>query len=418
MLHKVHADPFRDSAVRVAPFQIGVAALLTMKFVVDGFYEYEAVRVAYLALLLLLSLCLVFVVRGFNSLNTRGRGNIFSLFVVVVLYSLAMIAVNGISISVVVEISKVVSPFVLYLLLVRRVSCGLVRWFGVGSLICLLALVASMPFSFSWKLWGQANTFVGWYFFKTDAAYAAVFSFLIVSIWRGRRVDWCLALAFLCAAAVVVAGNSRLNYVTFGLVCSYILIGVGVGFWSMLKICLIACFATLCGWYLYDGSNALSLFDYADIGAFSQGRSEIWGVLVDHGLSGFSITDWIWGRGLGADVDLSVRYGENGALAAHNEVLYLLLTQGFVGLLLYFLAWLFVYLDFLGRDCRPYVGWGFVLALCLLLIQSLTANVSGFTTKTWPVIYVAVLIVAASRERKKYLMADRAWRRDRMACYE
>jgi len=373
---------------------VGAPAVLflALKPVVDAFYAIEWVRVVY-------SLCLlVFIVFATIAISgplpqTSRRGNLLTLAAVLLAYGLLLISKNGVSALSVGEYAKILSPFAIYLLLSRRISTGYSVVLMLSAAVTLIGAAVLMPFEFGWQTWGFTRTFVGWYYFKTDVAFAAVTSLLMIALYRRFVFDLWVALAAVTTVAIVVGANARLNYVTLGLVLSFILIKSRPDFVALAKVVTSAGVASLLAFVAYDHESALGLFEgITELESYTQGRAEIWEILISMGLAHFDLNAWLFGSGFGADVDLTMRFASGPeAYTAHNELLYLVLTQGLVGCVLYICAWGLLVRDATRYQWPPFLSGVVPLAVSVLVVQSLTANVSPFTTKTWPIVFIAFL---------------------------
>jgi hypothetical protein len=254
-----------------------------------------------------------------------------------------------------------------------------------------------LPLDFGWKNWGGAYTFKGYYFFKTDLAYSLSFSVLILAIYY-RFASHRLLLFFITLAAVqVVLANSRLNYLTYGVVMVYVAFKGGISLRTMISYGLL--FAVLGGVVAYSVvSNKLLGFNFDSLGAFTQGRHLIWDKMLSS-FAGFSPSEWLFGKGMYADLLLSAeKMSIYLAHNAHNELLHLIYTQGTVGFLFYVFLWYsmfrIAYASGVSKFLRS-AGW---VAAGLFVLQSMTAVVSSYATKTWPLVLV-LLMVRASADR-------------------
>jgi len=302
----------------------------------------------------------------------------------------------GISIH---EIFKIVSPFILYLLVRGNVTAHLRYAILALALMVIFANALLLPFDFGWVRWGSVRTFKGFYYFKTDLAYSVVTSLLLIGIFFDFRMRPLFVLAILVAAVEVVLSNARLNYLLFVLFLAFLFWRNGVSLARLAGSAAVVITVATIGVILYDSVTYLSPLDLTDINRFTQGRDKIWNVLVNEGLLKASWADLLFGQGMWFDWDIINEYGYGFKLTfdAHNELIHLLLTQGILGLLLY--IWLYVCLtrDTLRRARMPGAPPVALFAIALLALQGLTSIVSSFASKTWPVVLVFLMMQSVQK---------------------
>jgi hypothetical protein len=290
------------------------------------------------------------------------------------------------------EIFKIVSPFVFFVLVAFAADRWLIYALAIGAVLTIIVNAALFPFDYGWVMWGEFKTFKGYYYFKTDLAYSLCFSILICAFYVRNKITMALAILFLIAAVEIVLANSRLNYLSFLLVALFIAAKEGVCFRSMLRYFLLFTVLGVVVALLYDPTKLLG-FDSSSEAAFTQGRNVTWMHLLIN-MANSSPIEWLFGRGAFADLLLSAEYNGAGKEAhnAHNEILHLLFTQGIVGTVFYIVLW--VRMVQMSR-CRYLPRWArgtMSMALFLFLLQSLTAVLSSFATKTWPVVMVLLAV--------------------------
>jgi O-antigen ligase len=264
----------------------------------------------------------------------------------------------------------------------------------IAAAVTIVGNLALLPFDHGWTYWGSVKTFRGFFYFKTDIAYAVTFALLICSSYlRFRPTALLISLIFACAALVVLS-NSRLNYLGFAVVTLFILYWGGVGIASLVRTVALAAIVGAVGFALYDPQRMLG-FDMSSQNAFTQGRNHIWEQIADALMQG-GARAWLFGAGLFADVRLSERSFVIGAESynAHNEYLHLLYTQGVLG----FAAYAFLWITMI-RSCtnsllvRPWMSFVCV-AGSVFLLQGMTAVLSSFATKTWPLVWILLAVRA------------------------
>jgi len=366
--------------------------LLVVKPFTDAFYEVEAVKYSYVLLLLCASLFAKYgqVIQG-GKADPRKK-SLLPFIILIVLYfyyQFGLAITYGGSFS---EMFKIISPFVFFIL----VAFGADRWMiyalALGSALTIIINAALLPFDYGWVMWGDIKTFKGFYYFKTDLAYALCFSVLLVSFYMRNKISPVLVLLILVAAIEVILANSRLNYLSFFLVVIFLALKEGVSVRSMVSYSFLFGLLGLVAVLLYDPTKLLG-FDTTSDAAFTQGRSVTWQHLVDS-LMDFSPIEWLCGRGAFADLMLSADINGAGQVAhnAHNEILHLIYTQGFIGVVFYFSLWLMMFKMSHIQDMPKWARGTDSLALALFVLQGMTAVLSSFATKTWPLVMVLLAL--------------------------
>ena len=378
------------------PFSLWPLLLVIVaKPLADAFYEVNAVKYGYMALLFYgvffancgRSLCGVVAQRPQHSLLG------FAWWLSVYFYFLFGLGIAyGGSLQ---EIFKIVSPFIFFMLVWSATDRWMAPALALGAALVIVSNAALLPLDFGWTSWGGVRTFKGFYYFKTDLAYSLTFSVLILAIYYRFASRRLLLLMIALAGVQVVLANSRLNYLTYGLVMIYVALKGGIRPGSMIRYGLLFGALGSALAYFY-GSTKLLGFDIYNMGAFTQGRHQIWGRVLSS-LADYSPLHWLFGRGMYADSLVSTG-AVSSVLAqnAHNEILHMIYTQGIVGSLFYVLLWCAMFrIAYAPGVPQRLRSAGFVAA-AVLALQSLTAVVSSFATKTWPLVLVLLAVRAVS----------------------
>lgn len=354
----------------------------------DAFYEVEAVKYGYILLLGFASLFAKFghIVHG-TTADPRNK-SLFAYIWLITLYfvfQFGLVLAYGGSLS---EIFKIISPFVFFVLVAYAADRWLIYALAAGAVLVIVVNAAFLPFGYGWVMWGSVNTFKGYYFFKTDLAYALSFSVLIYAFYARNAITPVLVLLMLIAAVEVILANSRLNYLSFLCVAIFIAVKEGVSLRSIIRYGLLFGFFALVVVYLYDPTKLLG-FDTSNEAAFTQGRSVTWERLLNE-LVNYSPLEWSFGRGAFADLILAqeATRGSQEAHNAHNEILHLLFTQGIFGTVFYILLWFRMFRMSYVPNMPTWARGTGAVALFLFVLQSMTAVVSSFATKTWPLVMV------------------------------
>lgn len=260
-----------------------------------------------------------------------------------------------------------------------------------------------------YQLWGGINTFSGFYYFKTDLALAVVIG-LIYILYSGSLGKWVKIGACVVSLYLIFISNARIHLMTsFLIIILYLfqqrilhnsrkIILLGTPLVLVAFIVVIALVQT------FFASSGLLLIDFEHFYSEEnmQGRNVIWETLLDK----FSATDGVnklFGMGLTADVRISERYGHSQEVYnSHNGYLYLLISLGYVGLVLFFLFSWIIWSKFfklsVGQQVNPLQGKMLMMFLSFAIIfyvSSFTNVTLIFQQETWFFIYYAGLLFNA-----------------------
>lgn len=366
--------------------------LVMVKPLTDAFYEVEAVKYGYI---LLLGFAALFARYGMAFQGVAADPRNKSLLAYILLIALYFFFLFGLAIAYggsLSEIFKIVSPFVFFVLVAYAADRWLIYALAAGAVLTIVVNAAMLPFDFGWVMWGSVKTFKGYYFFKTDLAYALSFSVLIYAFYARNSITPVLALLLLLAAVEVILANSRLNYLSFLCVVVFIAIKEGMSLRSIIRYGLLFGLLALVAAFIYDPTKLLG-FDVSNEAAFTQGRSVTWEHLLD-AQADSSPLEWLFGRGAFADLSLSQEINGAGQAAhnAHNEILHLLFTQGIFGSAFYVVLWIRMFRMSHIPDMPKWARGAGAVALLVFMLQSMTAVVSSFATKTWPLVMVLLAL--------------------------
>jgi hypothetical protein len=311
-------------------------------------------------------------------------------------------------------IFKIVSPFIYFGLLVAARDRSMAFGIALGALLNVVANAATVPFEFGWVYWGGVHTFKGFYLFKTDLAYSLTTSLLIFAAWCRFRMTPVLIALTLGVVAMVVLANSRMNYLTLGIVLGFMAYRNGTKLSSMIMAMVLLAVTVGIVAVLWDSQKFLG-FNTDSVGGFTQGRDRIVEVLFKYGLANYSVSELLFGRGLYADLLIYIENVSDGmAHGAHNDYLFQLVTQGVTGLALNITGWVMVYRIALSNGQRRWAKGLVFIAFLIYLVQALSVVVSTFALKTWPLATVLALIYASpDTEEDLRAVADEAKARKR-----
>ena len=306
------------------PFSLWPLLLVIIaKPLADAFYETNAVKYGYMLALFYTA----YFARCGHALNrTRGEASGDGVLGFVGLVAVYFYFLFGLGISFggsLQQMFKIVSPFIFFALVAFAAGRHMGPALAIGAALLIVANAALIPFDFGWKTWGGVKTFKGIYYFKTDLAYALTLSVLMLAIHFRFAARPLLLATMALAALQVVLANSRLNYLAYALVLAFIAVQGGMSLRNLVRYGLLTAALAAIVAYTY-GANKMLGFDVGNLGAFMQGRNQIWYHLFDS-LLGFSPLQWLFGKGMYADILLSAEK-TNIYLAhnAHNEFLHLI----------------------------------------------------------------------------------------------
>jgi hypothetical protein len=388
---------------------------LMLKSGADAFFEVNVVKYLYF-FLLLFGVFFLRTGRGFDRPQTQpSEGDMQSrLWVFVVVYFTFLTMVMMIHNGAPQMIFKIVSPFIYFGLLVAARDQSMAFGIALGALLNVVANAATVPLEFGWTYWGGIHTFKGFYLFKTDLAYSLTTSLLIFAAWCRFRMTPVLMLMTLGVVAMVVLANSRMNYVTLGIVLGFMAYRNGTKLSSMIMALVLLAVTVGIVAVLWDSQKFLG-FNTDSMGGFTQGRDRIVEVLFKYGLATYSPMELLFGRGLYADLMIYMENVSDGvANGAHNDYLFQLVTQGVTGLALNITGWVMVYRIALSNGQRRWAKGLVFIAFLIYLVQALSVVVSTFALKTWPLATVLALIYASpDTEEDLRAVADEAKARKR-----
>ena len=369
----------------------------------DAFYQVTAVKYGYMLLLGCASvLCKYGQVFQGAAADPRNKAlpGYIGLIMLYFIFLFILGATYGGSLE---EIFKIISPFVFFVLVAYAADRWLLPALAIGAVLTVLVNAAMLPFDYGWVMWGSVRTFKGYYFFKTDLAYALSFSVLLYAIYTRYRITPMLALLMLVASVEVFLANSRLNYLNF--LCVLLFIGIKQG-WSLrsmlrfgLLFALLAIVVTLA--LVHDPTHLLG-FNTSSEAAFTQGRNITWDHLIAAQKES-SPLQWLFGRGQFADLALSAQWvGVEATLTsqahdAHNEFLHMIFTQGITGCVFEIALWAMTFRMSSSPLMPRWARGTSAVALLLYLLQGMTAVMSSYATKTWPLVMVLLALRQISR---------------------
>lgn len=272
------------------------------------------------------------------------------------------------------------------------------RYTYIFYLPILFLVIISYANGSGFIYWGSVHTFSGGYYFKTDLALAlSVFIVFVLLSDINERKKY---LASLICSYLVFLSNARIFYFIYPLIIvmysqrSFILnnanrimsLSILYSFMGLALVSLIFYAISLSS----IGSEVL-LFDFSNgySEANTQGRNIIWENLLDHYVNS-SFLDMSLGAGLTADVRYSESLSSLSGVHAHNSFLYILVSVGFIGLIVFCFLIYYVLKRFstIARDYKSHaekekILLGFLIFLMIFIITSLTNVTIVYQQLSW-----------------------------------
>lgn len=379
------------------PFSMNVLIMVfVLKPIFDLFFFIDALKYLYMGLLFLSGAFAFFgSVRpyAFSSASKMGMNShsnysviFFLLFSLYVLFLFSIGMYTKLDSNAISEIIKIISPFITVGIMVVCSKYDIRKKIATFLAIVVLVNFISLPFGFSWVMWGSVKTFKGFYYFKMDLAFSLLNCLVIYYFSTDRFFNKRFISLSLMVVVMIVLSNSRLNYLLLFLFFSYVAFVQGISLRSLVRIAILVAVIGLLVMFLYNPDKFISPFDVSNMDSFTQGRNHIWALIIDRGLLDADFFELLFGQGLFSDLELSNAYARSVAVHdAHNELLHLLMTQGVVGLFIYVALW-FISVKYMLQN-KVETGCGDKLFISMIflffVIQGVTAVISPFYLKTW-----------------------------------
>lgn len=375
--------------VSLRPLDAPLLVLVALHPIVDAFHEVEIVKYSYMAGVLVTGMLAILGRFSGQALMAQDRSPKIPLGVgcVALAYLSYLVLLCMWRNGEIKDALKIVSPFFVYIILAGTLSTHTGMAILVSSILVIGVNSVLLAYPDAWIHWGSVLTFRGFYFFKTDLAYAVTTALLAVAICLRFRRGILLITSLIAATVLVVLSNSRLNYLLLAIAALFILVQQQRTLVS-LRFLFVPAVLGCIAFALYDSERFLSPVQFEDTGSFTQGRDYVWHLLIDYGLKQNSALSWFVGNGLSADVLIAAKYSDEIRIGnAHNEYIFLLLNQGVLGSALYASCWAFLLHHALRYSRSAVARSTAVCLLGLLMLQGMTANVSLFASKTWPIVF-------------------------------
>jgi len=318
-----------------------IEAILISRFIVDYFWAFKALSILHCILALALTLIMLTGIK-------HKKIKICNADIVLLVFTSFVLAVTLRSPTQdsIVEMSKFLSYLLFYFIgrtLPARI--GNPTLLGAAAVFFLVTLSSMALIGVGYKQWGNAYTFTGGYYFKTDLAIAALI-FLTIAIATLRQKTL-LLISIVCAGYLVFKSNARIALPLVLIIPATIIIARRK---SPTKLNLKT--TALIGVSALIGILSFALIDFKSLGmlgfdftdplsaANTQGRTVIWSAIIKSYIESDYLSK-LFGQGLDADIKATSAFSESAdveGFRAHNSYLYLLISVGIIGSLTFYLA--------------------------------------------------------------------------------
>ena len=241
---------------------------------------------------------------------------------------------------------------------------------------------------YGYQTWGEVRTFSGLYFFKTDMALAAVIglSYILYFYRKNRTYKYIMVLV---ALFLIFKTNARVHLLTsFLLIAVYYfrntILNSPKKFFIVYPPILIACFIVVLVVVQTYFSKGLMVVNFDDFGSDSnlQGRNVIWMTLLTYYWNA-PLSNQIYGFDLVADERINYWYANmNTVYNSHNTFMFLLISVGALGLLVFLYLSVIFFKRFFSLCKRPFLA-PFQKTLLLMFFSNLLIfYISGLSSVT------------------------------------
>ena len=368
--------------------KILISSLFFFKPIVDVFYQFG-----------ILDYIMFFLVLVLFCTNMKRRINIKELILMVLFFLLTISLLNNTNAFYIYV--KMVSPVILYFGL-RKVNIDYaLKWMLRGYVVVVMINLLSIPMGVGNITWGSANTFKGFYFYKTDFAFAmsqAIVIFLcfvrknkylrllipislIMLLMSNSRASMLVSIITIILYYVILIRNKE---ITFQFKTRhYFIIGI-------LLIASLAVFNFIQNSEIFSSRNFIT-FDFTN--AFSegntQGRSIIWLKIIEL-FKSHSILQQIFGVDLMSDavINNGVTYG------SHSSYLKMLYSTGYIGLVLFVLLIILMTKKTLKVSDKFLVFLG-LSNIAAFVLNAITIATVQFTQFTWSFVMIYMFCINA-----------------------
>lgn len=359
--------------------------VFAIKPIADMFWQLQAIDILMLSLVALL----LVVGAAKSSVRYETIDIVAVLLMVSILFSFIR-GGSGIAILV-----KMESAFLLYFCgrIYYLQSSMVLRTLLISYAIVILVNFIIMLTGSGYQYWGNAYTFSGLYYFKTDLASAATMAFTLFLYWGNRKA---LRIAMLASSTVlVVLSNTRAYYVALLLVVLVYVIYLRGGRINLGMILAVS-LGSIVALYFLNWLFSTGIFSGAGFIGFrfdklsdllddsnTQGRNVIWAELARR-MADSGLMSQLFGIDLVSD--MVTVYGET--YGAHSLYVGLLFNIGVLGILQFAIFELIALarLSELREGLRDASFFVFSLSLTFL-VAGLSVHTLQYTSVSWLPMY-------------------------------
>lgn len=373
--------------------------LLFLKPITDMLWQYKILDMILLAISILIFIIRLPKLKGLNFVD-------FIVFMLFILFTVSFLKnIDGLQ-----NYVKIISGFLYYFLgrVYYKRENKITQVLMIASLIVVTINIIFIIIGKGNILWGNAITLKGVYYYKTDLAVAMIQSIIFIYFAKESKNIFIKVLRRIYTYAfipiIVIFTNSRM-YLIILIVIIYIfykykqeirrkviwrikvkelVLFLGLILFGIYIISLLSKteLFTKLGFISFDFEKFSDLFSPAN----SQGRSEIWSILL-----GYFNSQPFELKLIGIDLvtdSIINPIGHN----AHNSYLKILFSIGFIGSIL-FLTFIYQIIKYINRLYDRQLFYISLSLIFIYIVSGLSVIVIEFTQLTWlPMFYVGVAI--------------------------
>lgn len=273
--------------------------------------------------------------------------------------------------------------------------------------IILLLNVATFLSGAGFQIWGEANTFSGLYYFKTDLA-SAMSILLMTSLYFFEKKHINVLVSLICILFIVLS-NARVYYIiTIIILMFYVLYSMNIRIRA--RFLLIGAIGMLGALWLLNllfstdvfkdlgfvGIHFNSISDLFDA-SNTQGRNIIWDALFDRVLNG-TIAEQLFGFDLTGDTV----FVNGAAYGSHSLYFGLLYNVGIIGSMCFISAILYWAHSIIVLTNTEFRKSYFLLSLMSqVLISGISVHVFQYTGNMWIPMLISGMAVTLGRQNNR-----------------
>lgn len=371
--------------------------LILVKILVDILWDYKVFNILYIFSICILSMMLFFLKKNNNFVVFKSEFFLILFFITIIFAYLQSKDFELASIDFV----KLLPLAACYM--IGRLWKGefKLRYLSSASLFLLLILFFMSLLGLGYEYWGNVNTFVGFYYFKTDLAIAVLIS--VIFILASNLKIYLKGAAILLGSYLVFEANSRIAIPIMILQILLYYLGVKKLFLHLGRSFLLLTM------FVFISIGVFSLIDFSSLGmvgfdisdpfsdSSTQGRNHIWDALITY-YNNSDIFHKIFGSGLASDILAARQFSDPGLFEdsrAHNSYLWMLVCVGWSGIVFFFI---FLYFLLKSMKYKTMINefnennfYIFLSFLMVFLIMSMSVEVIVRTQLTFIMFFYAGL---------------------------